>query len=385
MRVIVFSEGFGFDTTTFIANQVAEMGKRTDLLYLCNNTEEETAPTFQIKKLDYNFYKWIDYFRLRLEWRDILLWLYHPSFAKKLKQTVEVFRPDLIHCQFGYDALRFLDNYFPKNIPVLINFRGFDASRKLQFKTYTNRIKKVLAKPNVYPVFVCKYLKENLENHGIPVRKEHLVLYSNTDTDFFKRKSYEHPKSRIKLVQVSSFREKKGHVYTLKALRRLIDLRPDLDVELTLTGQGGEGYDETIALIKKLDLDPHINLVGWVDKYQVRSLLEESHALLLHSITPESGDKEGIPNCLMEAMSMELPVLSTYHAGIPELVKDSVHGYLVEERDVVKYAERLEDIIQWGYQPQNRVRVQKYFSKERHIQELYSFYQQRVRDADREK
>ena len=53
-----------------------------------------------------------------------------------------------------------------------------------------------------------------------------------------------------------------------------------------------------------------------------------------HSITPQNGDEEGIPTSIMEAMLMKLPILTTYHAGIPELVKHGENGLLCKEKDV---------------------------------------------------
>jgi colanic acid/amylovoran biosynthesis glycosyltransferase len=57
-----------------------------------------------------------------------------------------------------------------------------------------------------------------------------------------------------------------------------------------------------------------------------------------HSITAKDGDTEGIPTVIMEAMATGLPVVSTWHAGIPELVEDGVSGRLVKERDEEAYS-----------------------------------------------
>jgi len=104
--------------------------------------------------------------------------------------------------------------------------------------------------------------------------------------------------------------------------------------------------------------------------------MERAHYFVHHSITTEAGDTEGIPNAIMEAMAMELPVLATCHAGIPELVEDGIHGYLIPERDIDQYARRIADILQWGYQPKNRQKVQAQFELERHKEELIRYYQE---------
>jgi len=66
---------------------------------------------------------------------------------------------------------------------------------------------------------------------------------------------------------------------------------------------------------------------------------------LAPSITSQNGDQEGIPTTLMEAMACGLPVLSTFHSGIPELVQDGQSGFLVPERDVEALAEKLEHLL----------------------------------------
>jgi len=64
------------------------------------------------------------------------------------------------------------------------------------------------------------------------------------------------------------------------------------------------------------------------------------------SVTTKSNDKEGIPGALVEAMSSGLPVISTYHAGIPAVIESGKNGILIEERDDIKLAEHLVDLYQ---------------------------------------
>lgn len=60
----------------------------------------------------------------------------------------------------------------------------------------------------------------------------------------------------------------------------------------------------------------------------------ESDILILPSVTTKRGDQEGIPVTLMKALARGLPVISTWHGGIPELIKEGESGFLVPERDV---------------------------------------------------
>jgi len=98
-------------------------------------------------------------------------------------------------------------------------------------------------------------------------------------------------------------------------------------------------------LIEGMGIERQVKLLGWKTHDEVKMLLEESHVLVAPSLTSEDGDQEGIPNAIKEAMASGLPVISTFHSGIPELVTDGVSGFLVPERDVASLADSLAYLI----------------------------------------
>jgi colanic acid/amylovoran biosynthesis glycosyltransferase len=71
-------------------------------------------------------------------------------------------------------------------------------------------------------------------------------------------------------------------------------------------------------------------------------------------------------------------VLSTLHSGIPELVEEGVNGYLVAERDVEAYANRMADILTWGKLERNREKIIQLFSLEPHTEHLLSMYREAI-------
>ena len=77
----------------------------------------------------------------------------------------------------------------------------------------------------------------------------------------------------------------------------------------------------------------NFELLGSRSHREIPSLLRDSQVFLLPSVRSAAGDEEGTPVSLMEAMATGLPVVSTVHAGIPELVEEGVSGFLVPERD----------------------------------------------------
>ena len=388
MNILVFSKSLGGHTTNFIHNQAVDVSLRHNVLYLC--LEHAKNPLIDdklaIQQIPFKQNRLVGQLRKRLELHDLYINFGNSFFRKKLARIVADFKPDIIHAQFGYDALYLADNLPPIAIPFIISFRGFDASLKLTLDTYISRLKNLLSKSNVYTTFVCEHLKNNLTNRGIRLHNQHLVLHSNTDVDLFKPLRSDVKNEAFTFIQVSSFREKKGHEYTIRAFAKFVEKNDSLNTKLILTGEGGAPYLSAKELVKTLGLQDKVEFTGWVDRVKARDLLARSHVAVLHSITDRFGDQEGIPNALMEAMAMELPVLSTYHSGIPELVEPGVNGILVQEKDVDGFAQAMDKVhAHWSTMPQNRDKIIRQFEKKSHLDTLLSYYEFCVNDHHKNK
>jgi colanic acid/amylovoran biosynthesis glycosyltransferase len=173
-------------------------------------------------------------------------------------------------------------------------------------------------------------------------------------------------------LQVSSFQTRKGQHITLNAFKLLLATKPAVECRLVLAGNGPE-FEAVRSLARSLRIEEHVDFTGWVSPAQARALMDEADCFVHHSLTVD-GWTEGIPNAIIEAMAMELPVISTRHAGIPELVRDGVDGFLVEEDDVQAYAQRMTEVLSWGYLSESRRRVEELFEFERHMDQLREFY-----------
>ena len=134
----------------------------------------------------------------------------------------------------------------------------------------------------------------------------------------------------LELLCVARLDATKGHAVLLDAVQRL---RGDgRDVHLTLIGEGDLRADIE-ARIASLDLTDNVTMLGYRTHDQVLEAMARSDVVVAPSIETSSGDAEGIPVTLMEAMAIGTPVVATVTAGVPELLTDGVSGLLVPQRD----------------------------------------------------
>ncbi|MCE9657611.1 MAG: glycosyltransferase [Burkholderiales bacterium] len=128
-----------------------------------------------------------------------------------------------------------------------------------------------------------------------------------------------------RLVCVGRLCEQKGQLLLVEATKRVVDAGHP--VELVLAGDG-EMRAEVEALIDQLGLRANVRITGWIANDQVREEILAARALVLPSFA------EGLPVVIMEAMALRRPVITTFVAGIPELVRDGESGWLIAAGDV---------------------------------------------------
>jgi glycosyltransferase involved in cell wall biosynthesis len=136
-----------------------------------------------------------------------------------------------------------------------------------------------------------------------------------------------------RFVCVGRLSQQKGHLILVEAAQRLA-LRGE-DFELVLCGDG-EMRTDIEALIRHYNLEAKIRILGWVDGPRVREEISNARALVLPSFA------EGLPVAIMEAMALRRPVISTFVAGIPELVISGENGWLVPAGDIEGLVEAMQ-------------------------------------------
>ena len=188
------------------------------------------------------------------------------------------------------------------------------------------------------------------------------VVHCGLEADFLAIP--ERPSSAAKrLVCVGRLCEQKGQLLLIEAASRLAE--QGIDFELVLAGDG-EMRSDIEAMIAHHGLQKHVRITGWISTSQVRDEILAARALVLPSFA------EGLPVVLMEAMALRRPVISTYVAGIPELINPGEHGWLVPAGDVEALTEAMracldappELLARMGHSAHERVSTQHDVDKE---------------------
>src|SRR5215469_6571561 len=162
-----------------------------------------------------------------------------------------------------------------------------------------------------------------------------VVVHCGLDSGFLE--GFTPPPSTPRLVCVGRISAEKGQILLVAAARRLRDA--GIVCEIVLAGDGPMRADVEDA-IRRAGLQDAIRITGWVSGKQVKAEIEAARALVLPSFA------ENMPVVIMEAMALGRPVISTYVAGIPELIQPGKTGWLVPAGDDAALAEAMREALE---------------------------------------
>ena len=248
---------------------------------------------------------------------------------------------DIIHCQFGDLGLQglCLKQIMGDRPKLVTSFRGYDAFLNVHGKS--GGYDELFREGELFLPVSCS-LKKRIVAQGCLTDKV-VVLPSGIN---LKKLTYSErgivQNEPIKVITVGRLVEKKGITYGIEAIAQVVGTGRNVTYDVI---GDGELRDDLEQLIVERGMQMHIRLLGRRTHEEVLQTLQESHILIAPSITASNGDQEGIPNVIKEAMAVGLPVISTLHSGIPELVENGVSGFLVPERDVDALTDRISYLI----------------------------------------
>jgi colanic acid/amylovoran biosynthesis glycosyltransferase len=182
----------------------------------------------------------------------------------------------------------------------------------------------------------CEFHRQRLIGLGLSAEKVHV---NPGGVDLPDEAPVRAPAAAKRLLAVGRMTAKKGPIYTLEAFRRAATRDPDLHLDYV---GGGELEDAAAQFVAACDLKDRVTLHGRASEATKARLLQACGVFVQHSLTdPVTGDEEGLPASIQEAMANALPVISTRHAGIPEAVVHGETGLIVDEGDVSGMAEAM--------------------------------------------
>ncbi|WP_193195743.1 glycosyltransferase [Nostoc sp. MG11] len=370
MKIAFFVNQFPTLSETFILNQITGLIDRGHEVYIYADRPGDMskihpevdkynllANTHYIGKPDNRILRVIKIFKLLPNFRrDPILLLHSINILKykKLAASLTLFytvaqllnKPrvyDIIHCHFGTNGLKaiLLKEFNVIKGKLITAFHGYDVSQYV--KKYGTNVYANLFATGDLCCPISKHMKFQLAELGCD--DNHLVIHRmGIDCSKFLFTLRQQPQDGIvRIITIARLVEKKGVEYGIRAVANLIKSGMKLEYNIV-----GDGFlrENLQQLIQDLDLIDSIKLLGWKQQQEVVKILDNSHVLLAPSVTSQEGDQEGIPIVLIEAIAMGLPVVSTYHSGIPELIENGKSGFLVPERDVNALTEKLHYLVE---------------------------------------
>lgn len=151
------------------------------------------------------------------------------------------------------------------------------------------------------------------------------------------------PDGSLQLLSVGQLKEKKGFTYLIDACRLLREW--GYDFHCTIIGEGPL-RNRLQAQIDEEKLAGTVTLCGALPHEHVIDHFQCATVFALPCVLASDGDRDGIPNVILEAMALEVPVVSTAHSGIPEVVTDGLNGLLVAPGDSQALAEAITTLFQ---------------------------------------
>jgi len=284
----------------------------------------------------------------------------------------------LLQAHFGFTGVSMLGIKARTRLPLITTFYGADVSIRGWLDGYA----RLFDQGDLFLVEGSAML-QSLVALGCP-REKVILQRLGVPIDIFPFKQRRLDGSgRVRIMIAATFRQKKGIPNALLAIERLRQRYPKLEV--TLVGDSGgkvgdaEEKEKILALVSRMG--DRVKWVGFRSYAEYRAALYDHHIFLSPSLTADDGDSEGgAPVSLLEAQATGMPIVSTRHADIPEVVLDGESGLLSPEKDLDALTSNLERLIAdpdlWGPMGSaGRVHVEKNHSIQTQIVKLERIYE----------
>lgn len=275
--------------------------------------------------------------------------------------------------EYGTAGVLVMDACRQLALPLIVHFHGYDASVRSVLEENAEAYREMFRRAAAI-IAVSEAMRRKLISLGAPPAKVH-VIPCGVDCSAFDRSD---PTSAPPvLLAVGRFIEKKAPQLTIEAFSRAHRVVPQ--ARLRMVGDGPL-LDECRALAKKLDIADAVAFLGAQPHAVVQEEMRRARGFVQHSVEAANGDCEGMPVAILEASASGLAVVSTRHAGIPDVIVDGETGFLVDERDTGAMAARMIRVLRDAALARSlgeaaRLRIQSRFSKQQSDGRLWAVIQ----------
>jgi glycosyltransferase involved in cell wall biosynthesis len=308
---------------------------------------------------------------LRRDWKFEVRSTYIKAFRK--------IRPDAVLAEYGIAGVAVMDACRLRGIPFVVHFHGYDASTYAVLEDFAGPYQDLFRLASAI-VVVSRPMGQKLVAMGAPAAKVFINPYGVDCKSFHGADPGSSPPV---FLAVGRLCEKKAPHLTLLAFAQVYQACPEARLRMI-----GFGPLEGICrdLINGLRLDNAVTMLGACPPGVVQEEMRRARCFVQHSITALNGDAEGTPVAILEAGASSLPLVSTRHEGIPDVVVEGETGFLVDEGDVASMATHM---LRLANEPDlaaqlgraARRRIEESFSMDKSIGRLWSIIEASISDS----
>ena len=233
---------------------------------------------------------------------------------------------DVIFTEYGSTGANILPIAKAHNIPLIVHFHGVDAHQNWYVERYGEVYKKMFEyAKNI--ISVSNVMSRQLISLG--ALPEKIILNPCAPRDLFFELASDY--SSNKFLTIGRFTDKKAPHLTILAFNKVVEVHPE--AKLIMIGDGPL-LNSCKSLTKALNIREKVEFTGALMPHEIIAIMPQCFCFLQHSITAPDGDSEGTPVAILEAGASGLPVVSTKHAGLMDVVIHGQTGFLVDEKDI---------------------------------------------------
>jgi glycosyltransferase involved in cell wall biosynthesis len=302
-----------------------------------------------------------------LEFRIREHFLPSPDDAQIVAQFLRERRLDVVLAEYGTTAAFITPACKKAGIPLIAHFHGFDASHFETLERFRDSYRSMFEYASSV-VVVSNAMRATLVTLGCDPGKITVNHYGPNPVFFDVKPDY----GSDTVLAVGRLTAQKAPHLTILAFKRALEKAPNL--RLRMIGDG-ELFEVCRDLVNSMGLADRVLLTGAASHHEVVTAMHDAFLFVQHSVAATDGNREGTPVAIIEAGAAGLPVVSTRHEGIPDVVVDGTTGLIGDERDVEQMADSIARFannraLASTMGSAARLRIRNSFSMERHIARL---------------